>query len=74
METQKPYPPYRFVILAVFMLITIAIEIQWLTHAAVVRPAEVFYAGQFNAASFINMDFLAMSYMVVFLINSSCYL
>ena len=70
METKKSYPPYRFVILAVFMLITLAIEIQWLTHASVVRPAEVFYAGQFDAASFLNIDFLAMSYMVVFLIMS----
>ena len=35
MEPKPSYPPYRFVILSVFMLITVAIEIQWLTHAAV---------------------------------------
>ena len=70
MENVKLYPPYRFVILALFMLITLAIEIQWLTHAAVVRPAELFYHGQFDPASFLNIDFLAMVYMVVFLIMS----
>jgi MFS family permease len=62
--------PYRWVILSVFMFITLAVEIQWLTHAAVVRPAEVFYKGQFNPASFFNVDFLALSYMLFFLIMS----
>ena len=52
------------------MFITMTIEIQWLTHAAVERPAEVFYMGQFNPASFINIDFLAMLYMLLFLILS----
>jgi MFS family permease len=52
------------------MCITVAIEIQWLTHAAVVRPAEVFYSGQFNPASFFNIDFIAMVYMVAFLVMS----
>ena len=64
MNPNKNYPAYRFVILAVFMIITVAIEIQWLTHASVVRPAEVFYQGQFNPASFFNIDFIAMVYMV----------
>jgi len=70
MEAKPSYPRYRFVILSVFMLITVAIEIQWLTHAAVARPAELFYEGQFDPASFFNIDFLAMAYMVVFLIMS----
>lgn len=70
MKTSQIYPRYRFVILSVFMLITVAIEIQWLTHAAVARPAEVFYEGQFNPASFFNIDFLAMVYMVAFLVMS----
>ncbi len=64
------YPKYRYVILSVFILISIAIQIQWLTHAAVVRPAELFYQGQFNAVSFFNIDFLALVYMVVFLVVS----
>ena len=43
MLQKNPYPIYRYVILAAFMMITVAIEIQWLTHAAVARPAELFY-------------------------------
>lgn len=61
---------YRWVILAVFMFITLSVEIQWLTHAAVVRPAGVFYKGQYNAESLFNIDFLAISYMVMFLVFS----
>ena len=68
--TNTSYPKYRYVILSVFMLITVAIEIQWLTHAAVARPAELFYQGQFNPDSFFNIDFLAMVYMVAFLVMS----
>ncbi|MBI9102997.1 MAG: MFS transporter [Spirochaetales bacterium] len=60
--------PYRWVILGAFMLITILIEIQWLTHAPVARAAEAFYAGQFNPDSLFNIDFLSMSYMFVFLL------
>ena len=70
MNKENPYPIYRYVILAAFMLITVAIEIQWLTHAAVARPAELFYGGQFNPDSFLNIDFLAMIYMVAFLVMS----
>jgi len=69
--TKNPeYPRYRYVVLSVFILISIAIQIQWLTHAAVVRPAELFYQGQFNPESFFNIDFLALIYMVVFLVVS----
>jgi len=70
MNQEKTYPVYRYVILAAFMLITVAIEIQWLSHAAVARPAELFYSGQFNPDSFLNIDFLAMVYMVAFLVMS----
>ena len=70
MNKENQYPAYRYVILAAFMLITVAIEIQWLTHAAVARPAELFYGGQFNPDSFLNIDFLAMIYMVAFLVMS----
>ena len=70
MKQENSYPVYRYVILAAFMLITVAIEIQWLTHAAVARPAELFYGGQFNPDSFLNIDFLAMVYMVAFLVVS----
>jgi MFS family permease len=60
--------PYRWVVLAVFMFITMAVEIQWLTHAPVVRAAEAFYAGQFDPASAVNIDALAMVYMLLFLV------
>jgi MFS family permease len=62
--------PYRWVILAVFMLIMMVVQIQWLAHAAVARPAEVFYADQLDPSSFINIDFLAMVYMLVYLVMS----
>ena len=70
MKQENPYPVYRYVILVAYMLITVAIAIQWLTHAAVARPAELFYGGQFNPDSFLNIDFLAMVYMVAFLVMS----
>jgi len=52
------------------MLITGMIQVQWLTHAPVARAAEVFYAGQFNPDSLFNIDFLALSYMLIYLIAS----
>lgn len=68
---RNPKPSkYRYVVLATFMLLSIVIQIQWLTHAAVARPANVYYSGQFNPDSFFNIDFLAMVYMLVYLIMS----
>jgi hypothetical protein len=43
MNNKQNYPPYRYVILFIFMLVSISMQIQWLTHAAVVRPAKVSY-------------------------------
>lgn len=65
-STFKVYP-YRWVILAIFMVISFVIQLQWLAHAAVERPAELFYQGQFNQNSFFNIDFLAMIYMLVYI-------
>lgn len=65
-STYKVYP-YRWVILAIFMVISFVIQLQWLAHAAVERPAELFYQGQFNQNSFFNIDFLAMIYMLVYI-------
>lgn len=62
--------PYRWVVLAAFMFITFVIEIQWLSHAAVARPAGIFFEGQFEQGSFFNIDFLAMVYMLVYLVMS----
>ncbi|MCK4529827.1 MAG: MFS transporter, partial [Candidatus Marinimicrobia bacterium] len=52
---------YRWVVLGAFMLASMMVNIQWLTHAPVARAAETFYAGQFNPNSIFNIDFLAMS-------------
>lgn len=52
------------------MFITFVIEIQWLSHAAVARPAGIFFEGQFEQGSFFNIDFLAMVYMLVYLVMS----
>lgn len=60
--------PYRWVVLAAFMLVSVLIQVQWLTHAPIARAAEIFYAGQFNPDSIFNIDFLSMLYMLVFLI------
>ena len=61
---------YRWVVLAALMAVTLVIELQWLAHAAVARAAAVYYAGQFHPDSIFNIDFLALSYMIVFLLVS----
>lgn len=58
----------RWLVLAALMAVTLACEAQWLVHAAVARPAATFYSGQFNPSSLFNIDFLALSYMLVFLV------
>lgn len=60
--------PYRWIVLVVYMLVTMATQIQWLAHASVMRAARSFYAGQFNPASIFNIDFLAMIYMIVYIV------
>jgi MFS family permease len=50
------------------MAVTLACEAEWLVHAAVARAAAAYYVGQFDPASLFNVDFLALSYMVVFLV------
>ena len=63
-----PLTRRRWAVLAALMVVTLACEAQWLVHAAVARPAAVFYAGQFDPTSLFNIDFLALSYMLVFLL------
>ena len=60
--------PRRWAVLVALMAVTLACEAEWLIHAAVARPAAAFYAGQFDPNSFFNIDFLSMSYMLVFLV------
>ena len=62
--------PYRWVVLIAFMLINLVIQVQWLSHAPVARAAAVFYGGQFNPESIFNIDFLALVYMLAYLVVS----
>lgn len=54
---------YRWVVLAVFALITAIIQIQWLTFASVAREARLFYN-----VSPLSIDFLSLIFMMVFLL------
>lgn len=62
--------PYRWTVLIAYMFINAVVQIQWLTFAPVARAAEAYYAGQFNPASLLNIDFLALVYMLAYLIVS----
>ena len=62
------YPKYRWVMLAVLMALTIVIEMQWLTHAAIARPAEVFYGSQIERHNWLGVDNLALIYMIVYVV------
>lgn len=62
--------PWRWVVLCAYMLITLVTQLQWLTHAPIARAAAVFYQGQFNPDSVFQIDFLAMSYMLLYLVFS----
>ena len=54
--------------LGLFMFLTIVVELQWLTHAPIARVAETFYGDQLLSYSWLNIDSLALVYMIVFLI------
>jgi MFS family permease len=62
--TIKIYP-YRWVILSLYILITVIIEIQWLTFASVSTAAQEFYQ-----TTALRIDFLSIIYMIVFIIMS----
>jgi MFS family permease len=68
-EEKKP-EGYRWVVLAALMMITLMSQIQWLSHAPIARAADKFYSGHFDQSSFFNIDFLASSYMIFFLLFS----
>ncbi len=59
--TFKVYP-YRWVVLAVFMLINLAIQIEWICFAPITGPAAQFYK-----VTDLQIGFFAMSFMVVYL-------
>ncbi len=54
---------YRWIILLAFVLINIAVQIQWLTFASIASEARLFYS-----ATSLQIDFFSMIYMVVFLV------
>jgi MFS family permease len=58
----------RWAVLLALMGVTLACEVEWLAHAAVARPAAAYYAGQFDPSSIFNIDFMSMSFMLVFLV------
>ena len=57
--------PYRWIILSLYVLITIIIEIQWLTFASISGVAQQFYQ-----TTAFGIDFLSMIYMIVFIVMS----
>jgi MFS family permease len=64
-QTDIKIYPYRWVILGLYVLITIIIEIQWLTFASVSSAAQAFYQ-----TTALRIDFLSMIYMIVYIIMS----
>lgn len=69
MEKQFKVYGYRWFLLAVFMFLNIVIQIQWLSHAMVARPATIFFESRgVEFSSFYNVDTLAILYMLVYLV------
>ncbi len=60
-EQYKLYP-YRWVVLAVFMAINLAIQVLWISYAPITGPAAAFYG-----VSDLQIGFLAMSFMIAFI-------
>ena len=54
--------PYRWIILAVFMLINMAIQIMWICFAPITGPAAQFYG-----VSDLRIGLLAMTFMIVYI-------
>jgi len=64
-NTEIKVYPYRWAILSLYVLITIIIEIQWLTFASVSSAAQAFYQ-----TTALRIDFLSVIYMIVFIVMS----
>ncbi|HSO86100.1 MAG TPA: MFS transporter [Draconibacterium sp.] len=64
-STEIKIYPYRWMILAVYFLITVIIEIQWLSFASISSAAQEFYQ-----TTALRIDFLSMIYMIVFILMS----
>ncbi len=57
--------PYRWVILAIYFIISAVIQMQWLTFASVSGAAQEFYQ-----TTALRIDFLSIIYMIVFIVMS----
>ena len=62
MPDQYKLYPYRWVVLAVFMLINLAIQVLWISYAPITGPAAAYYG-----VSDLQIGFLAMSFMIAFI-------
>ena len=68
MHNNYKYPKTRWFMLGLFMFLTIVIELQWLTHAPIARVAEIFYGNQLQTYSWLGIDTIALTYMIIYLI------
>jgi sugar phosphate permease len=62
MTTQYKIYPYRWVVLAVFMLVNITIQILWISYAPITGPAAKFYG-----VTDLQIGLLSMSFMIAFI-------
>jgi MFS family permease len=62
METDYKLYGYRWVVLAVFMLVNLTIQILWITYAPITGPAAAFYG-----VTDLQIGLLAMSFMIAFI-------
>ncbi len=62
MKTKYKLYPYRWVVLAVFMLVNITIQILWISYAPVTGPAARFYG-----VTDLQIGLLSMSFMIAFI-------
>jgi MFS family permease len=62
MSDQYKLYPYRWVVLAVFMLTNLAIQVLWISYAPITGPAAAYYG-----VSDLQIGFLAMSFMIAFI-------
>jgi MFS family permease len=64
-QTYRVYG-YRWVVLAVFMLINVTIQMLWITYAPITEPAAKFYG-----VSDLQIGLLAMTFMIVYVVSLS---
>jgi MFS family permease len=62
MTTQYKVYPYRWMVLAVFMLVNVTIQILWISYAPITGPAAKFYG-----VTDLQIGLLSMSFMIAFI-------